>query len=267
MCQMKAIFQEKNFYSHLLKIDKLISQNIDFAFNRISDGELFMLQGKEIKLSSEGAVINNQIVNRQRFNKWDEKSFNAMEDTYIVNGLRKALTHSSQNYIIGLPCPCCADIHAVEECRLQANEAATTWANLFVNANYNHFINTTLNLILERPVMAAVNHRCDTTLFKACPLFKWFKIPDGVIQKAPLVCEKFLDACSVLPDHTIVLVSASAAAKIMIQAGNQYFSKLTFIDIGTTLNPLLRLGLGRDYLNNYWKPKSSTHYGNQKCVW
>ena len=188
----------------------------------------------------------------------------------IVEGLQKALSHDSQNYILGLPCPCCSDPAAVEECRQQAKKSATSWANLLLNANYNHFIDIMLNLILERPVMAAVNYRCDISLFNVCPMFKWFKIPDGVLQKAPTTCDRFLEACSKLPDHTVVLVSASAVAKIMIQKGNQYFPSLTFLHVGTTLNPLLKLGLGRDYLYNYWKPKtaaSQNGYGGQTCIW
>ena len=264
---MKHLFDRKNFTDHLLNIDKLLESGESFAFNRISDGELFMLLGKSIELGDKGAVINNCKVNTQKFFRWDAKSFEPSQDHYVRSELLKALEYSSENYLIGLPCPCCADPRHVNLCRKYSERSISTWANLLLNNNYAHFINVTLNLILSKPVMAAINLESDTTLFSGCPSFELFKIPNGVIQAAESTCQKFLDKCASLQDGTIVLVSASAVAKIMIYKGNQLFPKLTFIDIGTTLNPYLRLGLGRDYLIHFWKKNSPTLYGNRMCYW
>ena len=226
-----------------------------------------MLLGKKIVLGDKGALIDNRRVNTQNFSRWDAKYFEPNQDHYVRSELLKALEHSSENYLIGLPCPCCAEPQYVNLCRKHAKNSISTWANLLLNCNYPHFIHVTLNLILSRPVMAAINLESDTTLFSSCSSFDLFKIPNGVIQSAENTCQKFLDKCASLKDGTIVLVSASAVAKIMIYQGNKLFPKLTFIDIGTTLNPYLRLGLGRDYLIHFWKKKSPTQYGNRKCYW
>ena len=264
---MRHLFDHKHFSTHLLAIDKLLENGANFAFNRISDGELFMLLGRSIELSDNGASINGFKVNTQKFSRWDTKSFEPKQDHYVRSELLKALKHSSENYIIGLPCPCCAEDQYVKLCREHSGGSITTWANLLLNGNYSHFIDVTLNLILSRPVMAAINLESDTTLFNICPSFELFEIPNGVIQLAEDTCNRFLDKCASLEDGTVVLVSASAVAKIMIYKGNKIFPNLTFMDIGTTLNPYLRLGLGRDYLIHFWKKNTPTQYGNRTCIW
>ncbi|WP_320675945.1 hypothetical protein [Prochlorococcus sp. MIT 1300] len=267
MPDIKEKFEYKNFQAHLRELNRLIELKVPFAFNRISDGELFMMDGLGIDLAADGAKIAGKKVNLQKFASWDHKTFNPNTDHQIAKGLHNALKCRMKNYIIGLPCPCCCDPNKVAQIRRETN-SIQSWANLLVNHNYKGFIETSLPLILDRDVLIAINEHADITLFSTCPSVKWVPVPNGVLQKIDPFREKFLHECSLAKPGSLVLIGASAAAKILIHEGFKHFPWLSFIDIGTTLNPFLKLGLGRDYLNSYWKPKTSPQgYGNRICIW
>jgi len=264
-----TLFNVKDFNAHIRLILRLLEQDIPFAFNRISDGELFMLQGKGIELGESGAMIDGIKVNQQRFSKWDQKSFRPERDRYIVNELPKVLHSTHPLYLLGLPCPCCTNITDVRRIRRESS-ASQTWANLLVNANYSYFIESVFPRIQEKRVMAAVNEHATVDAFSSCQSFIHFKIPNNAIQKAEDIVLNFLDQCSNLKDGTVVLVAASVVAKIMIHKAFIMFPNLSFVDVGTTLNPLLRLGLGRDYLRGYWlrsSNRSYSPYSGRMCVW
>ena len=109
MSNIKEKFEYKNFQSHLFEINRLIKLQEPFAFNRISDGELFMMDGLGINLTEYGAKIAGRQVNAQKFAPWDQKIFDPNSDQHIARGLKNALECNIENYIIGLPCPCCCD--------------------------------------------------------------------------------------------------------------------------------------------------------------
>ena len=262
-------FDVKDFRGHIQAIFRLLEQDIPFAFNRISDGELFMLQGKAIELNERGAMIDGVAVNQQRFSKWDQKSFSPERDRYIATELPNILHSTNPLYLLGLPCPCCCNISDVEQIR-KISSSNQTWANLLVNGNYSYFIESVFPSIQSKRVMAAVNHLATIDVFSSCQSFTHFRIPDNVIQRAPSVVEEFIDQCSILHDGTVVLVGASVVAKIMIHKAFMLYPNLSFIDVGTTLNPLLGLGLGRDYLRGYWLGSSNrafSAYAKRQCVW
>jgi len=227
-----------------------------------------MLKGLKIELGKNGAIINGSIVNRQQFYPWDCKSFDPCRDDFIIRGITDALKSNNERYLLGLPCTCCADHNEVMEIR-EKSSATLTWANLFVNGNYTQFIENVFPLIQSLPVMVAVNHASSHEAFSSCLKHLRFDIPDNVLQGANETVNRFLDQCSHLNAGTIVLVGASAVAKIMIHKAFILYPQLSFIDIGTTLNPLLGLGMGRDYLRSYWSNSYNLNsaYANKICIW
>ena len=266
---VEHFFTNKDFRGHIKLLLQLLEQNIPFAFNRISDGELFILNNQSIELTARGALIDGVGVNRQSFSKWDCKSFDPQRDTFITSQLPSVLSSDNPLYLLGLPCICCADPREVINIRTKS-AATWTWANLLVNGNYPFFIEKLLPQLQSMPLMAAVNHAATDSLFNPCPAYSRFNVPDDVIQSADKVVQDFLYECSKLKDGTVVLVGASVVAKIMIHKGFSAFPSLSFIDIGTTLNPLLSLGLGRDYLRDYWLTRPlhlRSPYSSRLCIW
>lgn len=264
-----SIFAEKDFRSHIRLVEMLLRKGVPFAFNRISDGEMFMLQRRRIELGARGAEIDGIVVNRQKFSKWDEKSFDPERDTYILSELPKVLQSTNPLYLLGVPCPCCGEKSEIQWVR-NASSATLTWANLLVNSNYKYFIESVFPYIQTQRVMAALNHIAKEDAFSSCPSFSHFKVPNNVIQCAQLVVERFLERCSSLQRGTVVLVGASVVAKIMIHKGYKEYPNLTFIDVGTTLNPIVGLGLGRDYLRDYWlrtTKRQRSPYSDRICIW
>lgn len=256
----------KDFKEHILIFHQLINQGFPFAFSRISDGELLMLRGGSMALTHNGAYIGKTKVNKQNFKPWDYKSYNATDDHALLELLIEAIQLKLDGYILGLPCRCCVGnegFHSV----LKLTKTHCSWANLLVNSNYPYFIEKIIPCIQNtgRQVVLAVNKRSSTLAFTSNrPIH--VPVPDNVFQNYKSFFCSLESNLSKADDDAIVLIGASTIAKIAIPQFYQRYPSMTFIDIGTTLNPLLGLDAGRDYLISYWKG-IPTEFGSRICIW
>lgn len=92
-----------------------------FAFNRFADGELAILEERDIPTADGWSAVNVSGQFRER--------------------LRAALTYRDKDYYLGLGCPCC---NRPEWERLMAlagrdpDDPQVTFSNVFVNGNYGN---------------------------------------------------------------------------------------------------------------------------------
>jgi hypothetical protein len=267
MQNLRELFYKKSYSEHIHNVHSLLVNHIPFAYTRISDGEVTMLKGGSIELMPTGALVEGRRVNFQKFKSWDEKSFDPNRDRSILMGLMHVISYSSDNFLIGLPCPCCTTREIA--CDYQRRvPGIQTWANLLINHNYPFFIQAILPALQDRQIFPVVNISANYQSLFGNLAFDKLSVPNNVLQVYDEFENSFLDHCSRLDNSSVVLVGASAAAKILIMRGNMLFPKLTFIDIGTGLNPLLGLGTGRFYLDIYWKhPLSYGQIFNKHCAW
>lgn len=219
-----------------------------------------------MKLTRHGAFIGQDQVNRQHFKPWDYKTYDPRHDSKLLGLLFESLSAHLDGFIVGLPCRCCVGSAGFETVKRLTN-SHTSWSNLLVNSNYPYFLEQVVPSIQEssRQVVLGVNKRSSLHLFAGNrPIH--VPVPDNVFQDYESFFFSLDSALSCAEPDSIVLIGASTVAKIAIPKFYEIYPSMTFVDIGTTLNPLLGLDAGRDYLLSYWKG-IPTEFGSRVCVW
>jgi len=237
-------------------------------FSRFSDGELFMMLGKSIRLTPSGAWIDGKQVNTQRYEDHDCKTFYPNSDMAISNELIQAVGHTSPGYVAGLPLPCCIGQDMSTELNRVIGQAPVLWstANLFINANYPFFIESVLPIILSRPVVLIANYRANTAVIPN--LVGHIPLGDDCkpyIDGYTMQIEALVSSMSQADRHdSVFLFAGSYISNLLIYRATKKWNDLTLLDIGTSLHPLLRLKIYRHYLHLYWQ--SPKLYSYHQCV-
>lgn len=258
--------KSKSFVGDFYKICKLLENGEPFAFNRFSDGELFILQNKELILGDDIIKVGNNII-KGGYKKEDHKHFKPQEHAFYRDRLVDAFKFQKKNYFNGLSCRCCV---GDEDFNWQLKFHETydenfTWANLLVNGNYARFIHEMYPLFNDYKTVIICNEsaRISTLPF----VVKDFRVgynaminDYGLIQ----VIEKWIDENGIV--GYLFLFSASSFSKIAIHQLYEHNNKNTYIDIGTTLNAFMNMRIDRGYLGSFWL--GSNQADTQKiCIW
>lgn len=209
-----------------------------FSFSKYADGEWFMIQ--------------NRPVNNNEFNY-------TLQDNFYREKLIESFKYKDERYYVGVSCPCCQGNEHYNMINFSnQNEKNLTFANIFVNHNYDfykeNFIDEYKNWDIH--LVANKNAKVETLPFKVEEFYPventaWkhnYNLIDKIKNKK-LSNKLFLFACGPF--------------------GNMLSHQLwddnkqnTYLDIGSTLNPWLQSeGFKRDYYNG------GLMYKNKICVW
>jgi hypothetical protein len=219
-----------SFKGDILFISNKLSRNDCFSFSKFADGEYAIISGQSIT-NIDGWNFDNDRDHRER------------------SLLIEAFQYSSENYYIGICCPCCAPT-AVNWMRESHNSnGRVTWANIFVNSNYQIFCEYILPNINAWPGKVNIV-ASEKGIGKSLPIKVNTYIPIG--QEA----WKMPHAESIIAE-TAHLARKSSGQLFLFCAGplgNMLAYKLhqispdnTYLDIGSTLNRWL-VGNNRGYL-------------------
>jgi hypothetical protein len=121
---------QKNFREHFIKFTEMIRNDIHFGFARYSDGELYILQNKELVLDNGVIQIGDKkeggVYQPADFKHYDPKVHG---DSY--NKLIEAYKHRQPNYYKGISCSCCVGKEAFDfQIDLHdGDDDSLSWAN------------------------------------------------------------------------------------------------------------------------------------------
>jgi hypothetical protein len=211
-----------------------------FAFSKYADGEYKVL-------------INEYITN------CDDWTFNPnkhqKEHEYLLNSYH----YKHPSYYVGISCPCCQPEPHIQWMRDTVGVKNITWANLFVNDNYEYFKNKFFpefnNWEGEVTLVANEKGEGKNLPFKIdnylpIQIGSWFNPSlEHIIQLLKVKSKK--------TNNQLFLFSAGPLGNILSHQLHLVNQKNTYIDIGSTINPWV-VGNNRGYLN-----KKS----NKVCVW
>lgn len=257
----------KNFKTDFVNLLNKLKNNEHFAFIRFSDGELFVLQNKKLQLNEFGTFVDDALCG-PIYGKEDFKEFLPTEHQYFRNKLLDSFTHKQHNYFVGLSCPCCVGMSSFKWMKeLRSNiDIETTWSNLFVNSNYPQFISDFLPELYKKKIVLICNENADLSKSKLS-IVKDFRIGrNAMINNIDLYkeIEEWIKNNNI-KDH-VFCFSASSLTNITVYELFQKYSNNTYLDIGTTLNPIFGFPISRGYLQAYWS--NQQHPDLQKvCVW
>lgn len=261
--------QAKTFSGDFYKILDLLKNNIPFAFNRFSDGELFILQNKELILDNNLIKIGD-VSRSGPYVKEDFKHFDPKEHGFCRDKLMEAFKHRQKNYFKGLSCKCCTssvDFNwQLEVLKADLHDEDLTWANLLLNGNYASFMSEMLPLFKNYKTVFICNEKAN---LESLP----FVVKDFRVGYNAMINDyhKIDEIRKWISDNNIsgylFLFSASSFSKMAIHQLFEAAPNNTYIDVGTTLNAFMNMSVERQYLGDYWYEKPAPADTYKVCVW
>lgn len=218
---MRTFKEDFNFFW-----DRIFVYKTPTVFARYADGEAALIRGKPIGPDSMVARIDG----------WSAPS-NIL--TTLGADLRKTIKRIDQNYFYAISCTCCD--RPTRDFLLSiigAPETQLTFANLWINGNYNNFINK-LNMIKEKVYLIG-NIKGQDNIY---PFEKdYFSIPNDCINfwnnnklniKTSLT-NKFKDL-----NNPLVLVAAGPMSELIVDHLWTINPNGRYIDVGSALDEFI----------------------------
>ena len=145
-----------------------------------------------------------------------------------------------------------------------------TFSNLFMNGNYDKFINGFIKILNNRKVIVVLSKyaKVSNLPFKVT---KKFTVGENCMINDYSLIDVIKDYVykNNINNH-VFLFSAATLSNFLIHQLYKNFPHNTYIDIGSSLNPFFKMQgwkNSRRYLQEYWlkaKPKLSI---NKNCYW
>jgi hypothetical protein len=228
----------KTFQEDLLILFDLLKNKTPFSFSKYADGEYAIL-------------INKHMTN------CDNWTFNPIIDGVYQKELLNSFQFNEDGYYVGISCPCCVSQADVDWMRknVGVDKEHLTWANIFVNGNYNNFKKYFIPEFSNHDVILLANQ-------------------NATIQNLPFKIEEFIpigktawkenfSLVEELPKkeykNKLFLFCAGPLGNMLAAKMWKYNKNNIYMDIGSTLNPWL-VGNNRGYLRG-----SDTL--NKICIW
>ena len=256
----------KNFKEHFYYFKAKILNSEPFAFSRFSDGEMFILQNRQLKLDQNLIQVGENI-SPGPYKKPDFKHFDPEKHQEFQNKLIEAFRHKQKNYYKGISCSCCVGKENFDwQISLHGgDDDSLTWANLWVNSNYPLFIEQVLPLFYSKKCVFIGNENAN---IQSLPfIVKDFRVGyNAMINDLDVIddMKKWIKNNKI--ENHVFLFSASTFSNLAIYELFKNDDSNTFIDIGTCLSPMIEMPIERDYLQGYWGYKASNSL-NLECVW
>jgi len=237
---------KKSFRGDLENLKMALENKSHFAFSKYADGELHILANKPINNGEFWFIPEDHSRNRQ-----------AMIDSFI---------YKEDGYYVGISCPCCiggSKVHNWMKDRSGQSAHNLTWANIFVNGNYQYYMDNIAPLFKEYEVYLVSNDRSnlDSLPFN---IKKHYQIGKNCwVENYDLIKTIKDDIFEEDIQNTLFLFCAGPFGNILAHQLWKYNKKNTYLDIGSTLNPFL-LGEEGKNTRGYLRGAESL---KQICVW
>lgn len=239
----------KDFRKDLETIENKIRNKEHFSFARYGDGEMAIIDNRSI-----------DILNKEN-GEFNFKS-SSDEDQRYRTMLVDAFTNSSENYFIGIGCPCCIGQAGFERMKhaSKQQDQRLTWANLFVNSNYSYFMSNIVPLFSMYDVYIVCNEKAtlDNLPFKDNIKKDW-RVGSNAWKNNHEVEEQIKKTN---PNNSLFVIAAGPYSKILCNNLWNFNKNNTYLDIGSTLDPFL-FG-SRGYTRGYLRGASTLR---KKCIW
>ena len=271
MQQKKSQTQLKTFSGEFNKFLDLLRRKENFAFSRFSDGELFVLQNKEVILADD-YYVTGDIQGAGKYTKEEHKHFDPKAHSFYREKLQEAFTFKKDNYFKGISGRVdVGDEDFKWQLDLHGNtdEEHLTFANVFINNNYPRFMGELVPLLSNRKVIFVLNEAADITQLPF-DVEKTFRVGSNCMVNNFDMVETICDYIkkNSIEDH-IILCSAASLSNYIIHKAYETSDKNTYLDIGSSLNPFMNLEgwkYSRGYLQHHWLGMIN-QYGTKVDIW
>jgi|TARA_R110000851_G_scaffold37132_5_gene96173 hypothetical protein len=234
----------KDFKEEFQKYISKLKNHEPFAFSRWADGELWILENKSYSLSPTSHGYTNPE---------DQKNFNAELHKFHHDKLWNAFRYKADNYHIGITTNSDAGIvgYSPRDWMIDnggSNIENITFANLFINSNYQDFRMEALPIMEEYETIIMCNERAKLDDFDN--IIQDFRVGSNCIINDDDKIDAIVNYTKeTKPEGKLFLFCASSLGNICIHKLHEIAPNNTYLDLGSALNPDLYLGIDRGYLS------------------
>lgn len=210
-----------------------------FALARFGDGELNILRGV--------------MVGNKEFQYDGDEEFSSM--------LMEAFTFRHPDYYVGIGCPCCIGDKDFRWMRDTSGQNADhiTYNNIFVNSNYRRFLLEIDPIFMERHAIFIGPEEGQSSLEYSYEVA--FSIPKNAWRFAEEYVLKLEKLIAHKPLPRIFLFSAGPLSEVLIHRAMEINPNNTYIDIGSTLDPIIFGHSTRQYHQGFGTADKVCHWG------
>lgn len=232
---------KQNFKSDFKEMVELIKSDKNFAFMRFADGEIGVMQGRQV-IGSDQWVSPNRV-------------------TKLGNTLLEAITRTDENIYYGISCSCC-DNEGKKYLlsKIKNTTENITFSNLFVNGNYKDFIEFINSLNKSAYIIA--NESAGFYNFPL-PILGFIPTPNDCVnyfeQNEEEIKHVLKDSLSEIRDQ-LFLVSAGPMSEAMIDYLWSINPNNQYVDVGSAIAEFIHGRAIRDFAY----PQSP--YYNKNCI-
>jgi hypothetical protein len=226
------------------EIEKFYHKLIDkeyFAFSKYADGEWLAMQKIDCTPGNGEWTISPETEHSSQL---------------LINSFR----YQHKGYYVGISCPCCqgANHYLMKQASGQDDDHLT-FANLFVNANYQYFLDYYIPEFTKRSVVLVANRNSNINTLPFAVEDFW-----GVGYNAWV---EDLDLISLISNKNyqdkLILFSCGPLGNILSQQLWERNQQNTYIDIGSTIDRWLN----NDIFNKRLYAIGDQIFSNKVCVW
>ena len=225
-----------------------IRRGQNLALTKTADGELSIMANKFLDITSKA--------------NWEFRfDPNDKSDEFYRKELIKLYRYNHPEYYVGISCPCCEQASKVQWMRDTVGTQNVTWANLFVNGNYDFFIQNFIPEFQKRNVVIDCNKKAN---IEELPfeVEKDFRVGTNAYKEDYHIIEEiknFIESNTI--KNSIFIFCAGPFGNILTHKLFDFNKDNTYLDCGSTLDPLMGLGTTRGYHNKNYPTR------NKICVW
>jgi len=237
----------KNFRSDLEFFTTKLKNREPFTLSKYADGEW--------------AVMMNHAINNKEFwfnplNQNDQRRRLALVDSFKFK---------HDNYYVGISCPCCQGMATFDQMYnyCDQDDDHITWANIWVNSNYQYYLDKIMPLYCERnDIILFCNRKANIDNLPFKP-YAYFPIDNNAWEKNwNYIEEAKLLIDSLDHDGYLFLFCCGPFGNILCHQLTKHNPDNTYLDIGSTLNPLLQ---SEEFQRHYYM--GDNIYSRQVCTW
>jgi hypothetical protein len=232
-----TIDEGKSFTEDIKIIFDAIKSKENFAFSKSADGEMKILMNENID-------ILNKCNGEFKYDK-DDNSDKLYRDKLI-----ESFTYKHPKYFIGIGCPCCIGDTNYNWMKNITNQSPTnlTWANIFVNGNYKFYVDNFIPEYKNHKIIMVCNQKANLDDLFSNNLVKDFRIGTNAWKNDYNIIEeikKYIDENNI--KNHLFLFAAGPFGNILVYELFKHNNDNIYLDIGSTLDPLIGLGGTRGY--------------------
>lgn len=233
----------KRFSEEIKKFYEKLKCGEHFAFSRYGDGEWLAIRGiKAVPGNGEWTI--------------DERSLRG------IGLLIDSFTFKEPGYYVGISCPCCQGVnHQLMKAACRQDEEHLTFANLFVNSNYEFYIRNFIPEYQKRNIILVANRGSDLAKLPF-DVHRFYGVGYNAWVEDLSVADLVVKDCLNSSD-CVYLFSCGPLASIMAQRCWVANKKNTYLNIGSTID----VWLNNDARNKRLYSLDVPEYSRKVCVW